>query len=80
MSTNPIRQCVGIDISKNEFVASLATLNEAFQVSIKSTKSFDNTLDGFLKMDRWANQIAISQVPVQYVMEATGVYYESLAY
>jgi transposase len=80
MSSNPIRQCVGIDISKDEFVASLATLNEVFQVTIKSTKSFDNTLDGFLKMDRWATQVAFPQVPVHYVMEATGVYYESLAY
>jgi transposase len=80
MTTNPIRQCIGIDISKDEFVASLATLNEAFQVSIKSTKSFANTLDGFQKMDRWANQLATTQLPLHYVMEATGVYYESVAY
>ncbi|GAA4462966.1 IS110 family transposase [Nibrella saemangeumensis] len=80
MKTNPIRQCVGIDISKDQFMASFATLDEAFQVTIKSTKSFANTLDGFEKMTRWISQLEHAQVTIHYVMEATGVYYESLAY
>jgi transposase len=80
MKTNPIRQCVGIDISKDQFMASLATLNEAFQVTIKSTKSFANSAEGFEKMARWVGQLAHTPVAMHYVMEATGVYYESLAY
>jgi transposase len=78
--TTIIRQCVGIDIAKDEFVASLATMNQAFEVTHKSTKSFPNTLGGFQKMAKWAKQYILPQVNICYVMEATGVYYENLAY
>ena len=44
--TTIIRQCVGIDTAKDEFVASLATMNQAFEITHKSTKSFSNSLAG----------------------------------
>ena len=52
-------------------MASFAILDEGFQVTIKSTKSFANTLEGFEKMARWVNPLENVEVAVHYVMEAT---------
>jgi transposase len=78
--TTIIRQCVGIDIAKDEFVASLAMMNQAFEVAHKRTKSFPNSLAGFHKLAKWVKQYCLAQVNTCYVMEATGVYYQNLAY
>jgi transposase len=42
--------------------------------------TFDNTKEGFAFMLAWVGKLADPGCPVRYVMEATGVYHESLAY
>ena len=79
--TNPIiRQNVGIDISKATFTAAIAQKMLDQSVVIKSTKTFTNNLSGFEKMDNWITQFIDPQMAIHYTMEATGVYYEALAY
>ncbi|PLK43849.1 IS110 family transposase [Emticicia sp. TH156] len=79
--TNPIiRQNIGIDISKASISVCIAQKLLDQSVLFPSSKSFENTLSGFEKMNRWIQQFIDITVEVHYTMEATGVYYESLAY
>lgn len=79
--TNPIiRQNVGIDVSKATITAAIAQKMLDQSVVIKSTKTFTNNLAGFEKMDNWITQFTDAQMAIHYNMEATGVYYEALAY
>ncbi len=79
--TNPIiRQNIGIDISKASISVAIAQKRLDQSVVFPSSKSFENTLSGFEKMNRWIAQFTDPTVEVHYTMEATGVYYESLAY
>ncbi len=74
------RISVGIDISKDEFHVCLKVLLENGQKKIKGTHSFSNTLKGFLDLVAWVSKRAKDGCQVVYIMEATGVYYEDLAY
>jgi len=75
-----LKQVVGIDVAQKELVAYLGQLNDELRVEMKAFKTFPNTLDGFTKLVSWTWKIKDSSIPVHFVMEATGVYHESLAY
>jgi transposase len=45
-----------------------------------ANKSFPNTNAGFKAFTAWVSKSMIDAVPVRYVMEATGVYHQKLAY
>jgi transposase len=45
-----------------------------------ASKTFPNTTKGFEPFVAWVNKLTEADVPVRFVMEATGVYHESLAY
>jgi transposase len=45
-----------------------------------ASRTFANTPKGFASFIEWVNKLTHGVVPVRYVMEATGVYHESLAY
>lgn len=80
MTKTIIRQNVGIDVSKATITVAIAQKMLDQSVVIKSTKTFSNNLSGFEKMDNWINQFTDTQITIHYNMEATGVYYEALAY
>ena len=72
------RFSVGIDISADDFYVSLMCYGGKRSV-VKGSKKFANTYSGFAALLKWvANKIKGSKV--LFVMEATGVYYEELAY
>jgi transposase len=75
-----IRQCVGIDISKDTFTACLSYKTLEDDCVKVSTKTFTNNLKGFSSLVEWVNKLAKPEISILYVMEATGVYYENLAY
>jgi transposase len=56
----------------------LLTSNGGF--TCKLTKTFANTAQGFKQLLQWVKEISIEDVPLLFVMEATGVYHERLAY
>lgn len=77
---NNIRQSVGIDIAKNDFVASFAVLKKGQILDFKSTKKFDNNLNGYKELIAWVNSYKDKAIELNFTMEATGVYYENLAF
>lgn len=75
-----LKQAVGIDVAQKELVVSLAHMHEDFSSTVHAHKIFRNTTKGFLELVTWVNKLADPKVAIRYVMEATGVYHESLAY
>ena len=82
MTTKRIsKQVVGIDIGKDKFYACYKVQNEDAKVTIKGTKSFDNNASGMITFYAWCEKRnKTPEVSIIYIMEATGVYYEELAY
>lgn len=71
---------IGIDISMDDFHACIKIRTELDTVKIKGTRSFKNTEKGFKELLTWALKQNKDSFPAKFVMEATGVYYENLAY
>lgn len=71
---------VGIDVSMDDFYACIKVRTETDNIKIKGTHSFENTEKGFRECLAWALKRRKDDCPVSFVMEATGVYYENLAY
>lgn len=79
-----LKKVVGIDIAKDSFVISFGTLNDELQQKIGKAYTFSNDLKGFKKFLSTISKIPAYQenldIPCWFIMEATGVYYENLAY
>jgi len=75
-----IRQNVGVDISMETFDACILQLQEDFDIRVVSTKKFKNNQTGFEQFYKWVLKFMIENMDIGYTMEATGVYYEGLAY
>ncbi len=80
MQTVIVRQCIGIDISKATFTACFCRSYSNGKVEVSDVLKFDNCKTGFNQLLKWArkNKGIIHQTV--FVMEATGIYYEPLAY
>jgi transposase len=78
--TNIVKQVAGIDVAQNELVVSLGRINSSIETEIYASKTFANKPSGFSALLVWIKKHSDSQVAVRYVMEATGVYHEKLAY
>ena len=76
-----LKQGLGIDMAMEKFDACLSIIDEQQRVAIKAQCSFKNNKKGFETFLAWVlkntKQFA---VPVVYLMEATGIYYEQLAW
>jgi transposase len=75
-----IKQVVGIDVAQKELVVSLSRMDEQITVEIFAHKVFANNPKGFTALMGWVEKLTDAQVYLSYVMEATGVYHERLAY
>ena len=71
---------VGIDIAKDSFVVCFgkSTLNQQLHFGKETT--FPNTAAGFAVLLNWVVKQPSSSSPIWFIVEATGVYYEELAY
>ena len=77
---NILKQTVGIDISYKTFDARFGTINTLQQNTLSPARSFKNSPAGFKLFLRWLKKYILSDdIPLVFVMEATGVYYEQLA-
>jgi len=76
----PIKQTAGIDCGMQELVVSFGLLVSNGNFIYRLTKSFVNNINGFKQLLQWINEISSKETTVLYVMEATGVYHEKLAY
>jgi len=77
---NILKQVVGIDVAQKELVVYFGVLNEELSVSMIAYKTFRNQSEGFTNLVEWVDKLRDKSRPVLFVMEATGVYHESLAY
>jgi len=81
LKASVIRQCFGIDIGKKEFYVCYRHLHSDGRQPIKGSKKFANSIKGVLSFYQWSiKKMRGNEQPCSYLMEATGVYYEELAY
>ena len=76
----PLKYVVGIDIAKDTFVACFGHIDKSQHLSFGKETTFANTLAGFTALLVWTAKQQIVTAPQWFVVEATGVYYEELAY
>lgn len=75
-----LKHIVGIDVSMNTIEACFGSLDTQQHSVLSPTQSFSNTGAGFKRLVRWTARFKSSpEIPLVFVMEATGVYYERLA-
>jgi transposase len=75
-----VRQVLGIDVAQKELVVCLGRMYDDLTPELYGYKTFPNTGKGFEAMILWVKKQTMEEPSVRYVMEATGVYHESLAY
>jgi len=75
-----VKQVVGIDVAQKELVISLGRMYDDWTPELYASKTFANTQKGFITLVSWVKKVTEAGPGVRYVMEATGVYHESLAY
>ena len=74
------KQSVGFDVSKDTVAACFSQQAIGTPFRILSSKNFPLTGKGFALLDEWIVKQHIKTVDLHMLMEATGVYYEDLAY
>jgi transposase len=75
-----IKQSVSADIAKDKFDACFSVLTQEHQVVVKATHTFANSAQGMAEFGKWISKWEGSEVELVVIMEATGVYYEALAW
>lgn len=75
-----VKQSIGIDISKDTFTACACFRHSDESLSFTEIKNFNNDPTGFNQLLRWVKSCTQPTVDLVFLMEATGVYYESLAH
>ena len=73
-----LKQSIGIDVAKDSLVCCIGDLNQDGAQTFSKTKTFSNDPEGFAQMIQWIAPLRCGDII--FVMEATGVYYENLAY
>src|SRR3982751_5338556 len=75
-----VKQVLGIDVAQKELVVCLGRMHEDWTPELYANGVFDNKRKGFAALIKWVEKLTEGTSPVRFVMEATGVYHESLAY
>jgi transposase len=75
-----LKYAVGIDVSMKDFACCISVINDEQEVKVKATHKFANASTGFELFLEWVKRHSKEVLPVVYVMEATGVYHEPLAW
>lgn len=80
MSTSICKNAVGIDVSKDTLEVCPGNKTYSDAINFRPSRCFSNASEGFESLLSWARKHTGQDNPVWFVMEATGVYYEQLAY
>jgi transposase len=75
-----LKQSVGLDVSKDRVSACFSQWEEVGQIRVVSRGDFLLTAKGLSRLATWTEGLSRAGVPLHLVMEATGVYYEQLAW
>ena len=79
-TTAPLKYVVGIDIAKDILMACSGCIEVTQHLRFGKPASFSNTAVGFADLLAWTTRQQGVTAPLWFVVEATGVYYEELAY
>lgn len=71
---------IGVDMAMETFDVCISVIDVKQCVTIKSRCSFSNDKKGFDSFHAWSSKNMKLPLPAVYLMEATGVYYEQLAW
>jgi transposase len=75
-----VKQVVGIDVAQDELVISIGKMYDDWTPEQVAHKTFANQSKKFAELQQWVKQHTTAELPVCYVMEATGVYHQKLCY
>jgi len=75
-----VKKNAGLDISMDTFWATITVLNVDYEIKHVKSKEFKNNEKGFKEMYQWQKDVYPELQECHYTMEATGVYYEQIAY
>jgi transposase len=75
-----VKQVAGIDVAQKELVVCLGKMYDDWTPELYAYKVFANTAKGFVSFIQWVKKLTDVSIPIRFVMEATGVYHEPLAY
>jgi len=75
-----VKQVTGIDVAQDELVVALGRMYDDWSLELYAHKTFANTAKGFEALTAWVSKQTDASATIRFVMEATGVYHESLAY
>jgi transposase len=73
-------QSLGIDVSMETIDCCFCYQTQDRRIVIKGTRKFDNTKKGFEELSKWIKKWLLDGLELVIALEATGVYYENLAY
>lgn len=77
---NVLKQVIGIDVAQKELVVCLGRVFDDLSSELYANSVFKNSESGFITLLKWANNLTTREIPLRFVMEATGVYHEGLAF
>jgi transposase len=75
-----LKYSAGIDVAKQDFKACISVIDEQQKVTVKATSSFSNSHSGFIEFEKWIKKHHKESLPLHFLMEATGIYHEHLAW
>lgn len=76
----PLRQCLGIDVSKDHLHVSFSNQESDQRVRVIASTKFKNNSAGLNQLITWIKKHRCVEIDLVVVMEATGVYHEQAAY
>jgi len=75
-----ISPCLGVDVAAKDVQVCFMVKTDTGHCKIKGSRSFANTVKGISSLEQWLKKRHQDGLILSVVMEATGVYYENLAY
>ena len=75
-----LKYSIGIDVSMKDFACCISVINDQQDVKVRATHKFANSVAGFGSLLAWVARHRKEELPTVFVMEATGVYHEQLAW
>jgi transposase len=75
-----VKQVCGIDVAQQELVVALGRMYDDYIPEVFAHKTFTNNTKGFDLLLNWIKKLTDPTIETRFVMEATGVYHEKLAY
>ena len=75
-----IKQSVGIDIAKRSFMACVGKKKIGGTYELSKVVEFSNDKKGYNQFLKWVGKTMSKGMEISFAMEATGIYFEQLAY